>query len=286
MSSRIALGTAQFGMTYGIANSLGRVTQSAVVEIIKAARCGGIDTLDTAISYGGSESSLGLAGVGGFRVVTKLPAVPETCEDVTSWVEDGLKSSLCRLRIDQLYGVMMHSSKSLTGPRGPELIEALRFAKEKFKIKRIGVSIYSPRELEDIYQIFLPEIVQAPINLVDQRMAKSGWLKQLSEDGVEVHSRSTFLQGLLLMPLLPAKFFRWEHLWKKWKGWQILHPDLTVAACLAYPLSFPEIKRVVVGVDTLAQFKQLQREELLATSLSDLPDLGCIDEELINPSNW
>ena len=87
---RIALGTAQFGMDYGIANTKGQVTRSEVKEIIQLAESRGIDTIDTAIVYGESEACLGDAGVQGFKVITKLPPLPESCTDVGGWVQEGI----------------------------------------------------------------------------------------------------------------------------------------------------------------------------------------------------
>ncbi len=74
--SHLALGTAQFGLTYGIANQNGQVTRSAAKAMLQLAADYGIDTLDTAIAYGESETCLGEVGTQGFKLVTKLPAVP------------------------------------------------------------------------------------------------------------------------------------------------------------------------------------------------------------------
>ena len=82
MNDRLALGTVQFGLEYGVANQAGRVQLEDVRHILQEAAAQGVDTLDTAIAYGDSESTLGQAGAAGWRVVTKLPALPEGCADV------------------------------------------------------------------------------------------------------------------------------------------------------------------------------------------------------------
>ena len=76
MNARLALGTVQFGMRYGIANSTGQVTAEQAGAMLRVAAVSGIDTLDTAVAYGSSESCLGALGVSDFRVVTKLPPLP------------------------------------------------------------------------------------------------------------------------------------------------------------------------------------------------------------------
>ena len=97
--SRLALGTAQFGLAYGIANQEGQVTRSDSNTMLQLAAANGIDMLDTAIAYGESETCLGEVGVQGFKLVTKLPAVPDDCMDVQNWVQEQLKVSLARLNV-------------------------------------------------------------------------------------------------------------------------------------------------------------------------------------------
>ena len=285
MKSRLALGTVQFGLVYGIANQSGQVKLADAAEILAAARAGGLDTLDTAIAYGDSEACLGAVGVTGWRVVSKLPTLPEDCADVSGWVTKQLEGSLRRLDVDRLYGLLLHNPRQLLGPTGIELAEALRKARDNGQVERIGVSIYSPYDLAAIYSVLQPDLVQAPLNLVDRRLVDSGWLSRLADDGVEVHTRSCFLQGLLLMPKVPARFAPWQLLWTRWQQWLASQPGQAATACLAYPLSHPEVARVVVGVDSFAQLTELLAAEKTSVA-DDLPDLRSDDEQLIYPSKW
>ena len=85
---KLALGTAQFGLPYGVANTSGQVDRTTAAAILNHARSEGIDSLDTAAVYGISEQVLGEVGVTDWRIVTKLPEVPGTCADVAAWVEN------------------------------------------------------------------------------------------------------------------------------------------------------------------------------------------------------
>jgi aryl-alcohol dehydrogenase-like predicted oxidoreductase len=87
------------------------------------------------------------------------------------------------------------------------------------------------------------------------------------------------------MPKVPARFAPWQALWTLWQQWLASHPGQAAAACLAYPLSYPEVARVVVGVDSLAQLTELLAAEKTFVA-DDLPDLRSDDEQLINPSKW
>ena len=131
------------------------------------------------------------------------------------------------------------------------------------------------------------DVVQAPFNILDRRLIDSGWFGRLRDLGVELHVRSVFMQGLLLMPatLRPAKFHRWQPLWNEWDRWLRAHQLTPLEACLRYALSFNEIRRVIVGVDTPGQLK-----EIIAAAAGELPPvpfgLRSTDVALLNPSNW
>ena len=285
--SRLALGTVQFGLPYGIANRRGQVTRGEVAAILGAAWAGGITTLDTAAMYGDSEARLGAAGVADFAVVTKLPPLPEDCAAPAAWVAAQLDAALARLRLARLHGMLLHRPAQLLGGQGAALWQGLERARAAGKVAKIGVSIYNPQELEPLLAQFDIDLVQAPFNLVDQRLVRSGWLARLHARGVEVHCRSAFLQGLLLMEraAIPAQFAPWSALWARWHDWQRDTGTGALAAALGFALSQPEISRVVVGVDGLAQVQQI----LMAARTpppETWPDLACDTLRLIDPSQW
>lgn len=287
MNDRLALGTVQFGLEYGVANQAGRVQLEDVVYILQEAAIRGIDTLDTAIAYGDSESVLGQVGMDRWKIVTKLPALPESCENISRCIEVQIEGSLSRLGVSQLYGVLLHRPDQLLGKNGKPLFEALQRLKAQGITRKVGVSVYGPDELDRLMDEMQFDLVQAPLNILDRRLVESGWAKRLKEQGTEVHVRSAFLQGLLLMSTdqRPDKFVRWRTIWFEWMRW-LSETGLTpLQACLRYVLSVEEVDKVVVGVNSV---KQLQ--EILVASHSALPSLPNwlqpIDTDLINPSRW
>lgn len=284
--NRLALGTAQFGLPYGVANRVGQVPLASVAAMLRLATAAGVDTLDTAIAYGDSEQRLGEVGIDAFRVITKLPAVPPGQADVAAWAGRELSASLARLGRDDVYGLLLHRPQQLLEAEGARLFAGLQGLKEQGLVRKVGVSVYSPAELAPIIDRYPIDLVQAPFNLIDRRLLTSGWLERLACRGVEVHTRSAFLQGLLLMErgALPPAFGRWASLWDRWHGWLSAQGVDAVQACLGYPLAFPQIARVVVGADSPEQLDQL----LQAASRPAMgwPEIQSDDEQLINPSNW
>lgn len=283
---RLALGTVQFGLAYGIANVTGQVSPPEAKKIVSLAAESGIDTVDTAIGYGESERCLGQIGMPGFNVVTKLPPTPDGLGDVSAWVNAQIEGSVARLGTT-LHGVLLHRPQDLHGANGAALFKALCGLKERSLTRKIGVSIYSPGELESLTAKFRFDLIQAPLNLVDRRLATTGWLQRLKDRAIEIHARSAFLQGLLLLPRLgiPEKFRPWNGLWDRWHTWLEKNQENAVRACLGYPLSLPEVDRVVVGTDSAGQLQAILTNAVLALK-APLPDLACDDEGLINPARW
>jgi len=287
MNKRLVLGTAQLGLPYGIANKQGQVSLDEAKTILEYAAANGLDTLDTAIAYGESEQRLGEIGVQNWQIMSKLPAVPEGCCDMSQWIEDSVKESLQRLKVKSLYGLLLHRPRQLLEQGGDHLYRDLLHLKENGLVQKIGVSIYDPAELDALWSRYGFDIVQAPFNIFDSRLIDTGCLTRLAEYGTELHVRSVFLQGLLLMKPSdrPQKFDRWASLWSKWEEW-LKHTGLTpLQACLRYALSFSQITKVIVGVDSLSQLK-----EILHAAKGPMPIIPDIlktnDHDLVNPAMW
>lgn len=284
---KLALGTVQFGMPYGIANQTGQVSRDEVGKILAYAQEIGIDTLDTAIGYGKSEACIGEIGVKRFKVVTKLPAVPKGIHDVEAWIDAQIKISLQRLQADSVYGLLLHRSENLTGSIGKIVKQKLEHLKSRGIVRKIGVSIYYPKELDEIARLCSIDLVQIPLNCFDQRLAASGWLDRLLAQGVEIHARSVFMQGLLLMPKdkIPLKFSRWHEHFDRWYSWLRENNVTSLEACLGVQNSFPQVSRFVVGVDSLLHLKEIAGA-ISRVKLKVPPEFYCEDEMLIIPTNW
>ena len=284
---KLALGTVQFGLPYGVSNHTGQTPLLEAARIVELARSSGISVLDTAMAYGDSEARLGKIGVESFKVVTKLPPVPESCSNLKKWAAEQVEGSLQRLGQERLYGLLLHNPAQLLSPNGQHLFKALQGFKACGLVGKIGISIYSPSELDELFPLFPLDIVQSPFNPVDRGLMASGWMQKLHAEGIEIHVRSVFLQGLLLMPVnqIPANFSRWASLLKQWRDWLSQNEISPQAACLAFAKSVSEIDHILVGVETRHQL-----EELLSAFDSPYPEffppIESNDLELINPSYW
>ncbi len=284
---KLALGTAQFGMSYGIANSGGKIDSREGAAIIQRARQAGIDTLDTAIAYGDSESQLGKIGVTGWRAVSKLPKIPDGI-DVVAWVRHQVDKSLTRLKVPSLYALLLHQPASLLELRGSDVYAAMVKVKNAGLVRKIGISAYGPQDIDQILRRFRLDIVQAPLSIMDRRLISSGCLEQMQQYGIEFHARSVFLQGLLLMDKLyrPMSFERWSGLWVTWHEWLKETRLSPLQACLVFVASQQQVNRFIVGVDSCIQLEQVLAAMNVSPNIEFPLEIACQDPLLVNPSNW
>lgn len=277
---RLALGTVQFGLDYGISNHDGQVSDEELDAIIALARQAGIDTLDTAQAYGNAEQRLGQRDITGFTLIDKLaPGLP------LSDVKAALNNSLHLLGRKRLDGLLLHRSQDAS----PALFELLTDLQQQGAIGKLGISVYSPEELDTWSAAGYPlELVQLPANLLDQRFLRTGWLDKLVDMGCEIHVRSLFLQGLLLMQPAqrPDYFQRFATALEQFDHW---HPSVApLGRALSIMTALPQVSRFVVGVchaqelAAIVAASQVQHECYEA----DIAHLASMEQELINPGLW
>lgn len=200
---KIGLGTAQFGLTYGITNREGQTPPEEVKRILAAAAKNGICFLDTAPLYGTSEEVLGRVLASSnhpFSIVTKTPRYLKKylTPDDAQILEDTFHDSLAKMKQSSVYGLLIHHTEDLLAENGQLLIERMITLKKRGLVKKIGISVYNSRQIDAVLERYTIDLIQLPINVLDQRLLNSGHLKKLKKAGIEIHARSVFLQGILL----------------------------------------------------------------------------------------
>lgn len=291
IDGKLVLGTVQFGLNYGISNVLGRPGESDVGQMLRRASAGGIDTLDTAAAYGEAEAVVGrMAGKDDFNIITKtIPVVAaHVGPDYLSQVEMAFAQSLARLGRRRVSGLMVHHGADLLKAGGEALYGLLTDFRAKGLTDRIGASVYDPEEAEAIISRYPIDLIQLPYNIVDQRARQSGLLAKLKAGGVEVHVRSAFLQGALLMApdSLPAHLSPLRGIIAdlrascEARGWCVQQ------ACLRFAAGTEGVDKVVCGVNSVCEL-----DELIANFHTDQEDFdysgfAMSDGSPINPSKW
>ena len=277
--SKIALGTVQFGLHYGIGNIDGKTNSIEVSKILNAAHIQGIRLLDTAQAYGDSEKVLGRLHKNRFRIVTKIN--PNEAESRSA--EALVQHSLENLNLNSIYGLLFHSA--ISAFENPKIVYDLKDLQKQGIIQKVGFSVYTPNELDRLISRYgIPDIIQIPYSHLDQRFEQLAI--DLHKQGVEIHTRSTFLQGLFFVdPEELPEFFEPVTPYLNLLRNSYFDSAQLAQALLNFSLSKDFIDYVVIGVNN-----EIQLIENMNTSKNpsiDLPEPPRkISENILRPSLW
>jgi aryl-alcohol dehydrogenase-like predicted oxidoreductase len=289
----LGLGTVQFGLDYGVSNTQGKVSLSEAAAILREANMLGIRVLDTASAYGESEEVIGIAASEGhsFRIVTKLPALKK--DRITAGDTDTLKrafeASLQRLKAERTAGLLLHSAGDLLAQGGEKVYELLRSLRDGGAAEKIGISVYTGDEIDRVCGRYDIDLVQAPVNVLDRRLIRSGRLEFLKSRGIEIHVRSAFLQGLLLMhpDSINPYFSPIEPTLRRYREMLDAKGLTPTEGALGFLRTVREIDVVLVGVTCVREL----RENAAAFSkgippLADYSPFAVDDAAMIDPRQW
>lgn len=281
---KLALGTVQFGIPYGINNQSGVPDDSALVKILELAYNSGIRILDTAFAYGNSEERIADLSENKFNVVSKFPNVQNRNE-----FQIGLNASLKKLNVNNLYGYISHNANNLI--QFPVIWDELVRSRDKQKaVRKIGYSLYTTEQLEILLKMdFIPDLVQLPYSLLDRKF--ESFLPELKKMNVEIHIRSVFLQGLYFMNAkqLPIKLRPLESTLVYLKTLCGDFDTSIGSLALNFVYKNPNIDFVVVGVDSTKQLSQnleVIKEEINFQIIELVNKINISNPELLNPANW
>lgn len=283
---KLALGTAQFGFDYGINNKKGKIPKKEVFKILKYATSHKIDTLDTAYSYGDSESAIGefiKKNKADFKIVSKCSS--KSLDEP----EKILQESLDRLSSNKIYGYLIHDFDSFL--KNPGFYSELQNLKEQKKIEKIGFSLYYPKEVEYLLEKKVRfDLVQVPYSIFDQRFTKIFHL--LKQKNVEIHVRSIFLQGLIFK--CPGELKgNFSKIRDKLQELQSISQEISIpisALCINFAVLNENIDKVIVGIDDLKHLLEnvsvLKHKNKIKKIYDRLVKLQEYDENIILPFNW
>jgi len=289
MEHKLILGTVQFGLDYGVNSTAGKVNSRNVKVILDAAFEKGVLLLDSAEGYGDSQEKIGeyhINSSNSFQVITKFSS---TRLDLPANIKERVYKNLKTLNIKSLYSYMFHSFDDYN-KFYPVFKEDLIFLREEKSIQKIGVSLYTNEELEEVLKNDDIDLVQLPFNLFDNSSRRKEILLKANSKGLEIHVRSNFLQGLFFKnvnsiqgKILPLKTYLedLEQIKNKYKV-------STETLALQYALQKSYIDRVLIGVDSA---EQLKKNIYICSEKTDIPtkvidNINIKEGSLLNPINW
>ena len=277
---KLALGTVQFGLDYGVTNHDGQVAIGEVKNILDYAKDKGIDTLDTAPSYGNSEKVLGGVGVNDFQIITKTTSLQVGVANVLQ----AFHQSLTDLNITSVDGLLIHNIEEVKDKQFDSLYKELNKLKQDKLINKIGFSTYTPDQVDFLLDNFDFDLIQVPFNVFDTRLIDGGQLQALKNKNIEVHARSVFLQGLLLdFKHLSDYFSKWTNQFNRYQK-TVKDSGLSLLEyALNFALNTSELDKILVGVDNANQLLDIVNSSTIGVNLNEF---SIDDVSLLNPVYW
>ena len=280
---KLAIGTVQFGVRYGINNKFGIPNLAEISAVLEAAERHEISVIDTAAAYGDSETKLGQVTSEKFKIVTKYSDVPK------NGLENELRSSLQRLRRSSVYGYLAHNANALID--NPAIWEEVQKMKSFGLVEKVGYSLYMPDQLEKLLgQGIVPDLVQIPFSIFDRKFEP--YLKDLKDRGTEIHARSVFLQGLYLMDpyQLPAKLMPFKEPLLELREISSRHNFSIASIALNFAILDPLIDKIVIGIENVVQIEEnieLVRNWSGSNEIfNTIKSINIDKPDLLNPANW
>jgi aryl-alcohol dehydrogenase-like predicted oxidoreductase len=275
--SKLGLGTAQFGLDGGAAGR-GRPPELEVREILAIAARSGLSVLDTGAASAHAEAVLGsvLPRPSCLRVSIKAPRGDRGPD----FVEAEARAALGRLGLTGADSIVVQSAGDLFSPYGMALWERLLALRDAGLFNRVGISAYASDDPAGLARRFRPDLIQAPVSLLDQRLLMDGSLAAVKALGVEVHLRSVFLNGLLFLPpdRVPSQYKSAAARLSRARRMIAEGRSDPLQAALGFALSRPEADAVIVGAATAAEL-----QAVVAAASSPPPDLDWDDMALDDP---
>lgn len=288
-ATKLGLGTVEFAAKSG-KHAL-QVSREEARRILEIAHQAHIPLLDTASQAGDSQEVLGecLNPEHHFKVVAKTP--PFSTDFVVGHhadqLEKSLRETLETLGTDKVYALMIGCDQGLFATQGEKLFKRMQALQVERLIEKIGVSVNDANQLDHLLSHFSPDIVQVPLNVLDQRLLQSGHLAQMKAKGIEIHVRDIFLQGVLLDPThLHPWFWPIRKRLEDYHDYLIQEGLTPLEGALNFVTSIPEVDFALVGVQTSQQLEEVVGAVDLGIEASQFAPFSCAELKFIDPLKW
>jgi aryl-alcohol dehydrogenase-like predicted oxidoreductase len=253
---QLILGTANAGSKYSL-NQDQKLDKKNLIKIIKFAKKNKIKTYDTAPKYKNAEKILGSLSFNKINIITKIPNL--TNKNLKSNILKQVLKSKKNLKVKKLYGLLIHDIDFFKKKDSSEIVQIISEIKKIGFVKKIGFSVYDPEDIDFVLKYMKPDIIQIPLSLFDRRFIITKKIKKLHSLGIEIHVRSIFMKGLLLVTdnKILHKFHGFNFFLKKFDKWCNKNGITKLQAAINFIKTVKNIDGVVVGADSVDQLKNI-----------------------------
>ena len=276
MKKKIILGTANFSGNYGIFNKQLKKNIN-IKKILKFFNKNKFSKIDISPHYFNLKKNEKIFK--DFKIIYKILLKKNL---TISELNNEIKFSKNFMKRNEIYCLMFHNTEIIKDKK--KITHVINYVKENLKIKKIGISVYSPNEVRRVMKFFKPDLIQFPINVFDQTFLKKNFLFSLKKKGIELHARSIFLQGLLLQKEYPSFLHKdLKKHWKIWNNWLKENNISPLVACISFINKIKDLDGVIIGIETL---KQLNLILNLKVKKLNFDKLAIKKKKIIYPQNW
>lgn len=249
----LIIGTAQFSGMYGVTNKKKKISTKYLNQVANILKKNKINYIDTAQSYK-VEKLIGKTKLKNFKFITKVHVTKKFDEKRTfSFISQSLKD----LQINQFHAILIHDPENINKKNVLKIKNFFFKLKKNSITTKIGLSIYEARHVKNILSIWVPDIVQLPVNILNRDLYKSGLINQLQDLNIEIQARSVFLQGLLLANKIPPQFRRWNKIFQNWGYLTKYDTDKKITYCLSIIKNYMRLKNIIIGFENINQLKKI-----------------------------
>ena len=284
MLNKIVIGTANFTKSYGILSNGTALAPEEINSIFSLAVNSCIDTFDTAFAYGDLFSVIKKdLKIDHMKIISKFSVL-----DNYQSILDLIKKATDQYNFKGYYAILLHDPQNLDKIDQKKLSSFLDYLREHNYAQKIGVSVYDPISIKNFNSIKIPDIIQIPLNPLNQTFINNEFLDYIKINNIEVHARSLFLQGVLLSEYLPQALVDLQPLWKKFI--EVVEPYRSrLKALLSWASTQDWVHKWVIGVSSLDNLQEIinySKNIEILDLLDRLMDFKDIKHSLTDPRNW
>ena len=282
---KICLGTANFGQKYGLNYGQQFKNLNEIKKIINYCINANIKFIDTSIDYGNTLSRLSKCDLSKFKIISKVTVINNNINTFSKNLDLQIKNSFELLGVNKIYSILLQRPENILKFKNTDINDLFSNLKKKYNIKKIGFSFYDQNLLKSLISKIDMDIVQIPYNIFDNRFEKV--MIQMNKLDIEIHSRSVFLQGVLLKKKenLNSYFMKWSKHFDLYNEWLVKNKYQPLEFCLNYVKKNININKIVIGVDSIDQLDQIVNS-IYKKNIIMSDKLFINDEKILMPKLW
>ncbi len=285
--AKLVVGTANFDQYYG--HGKHKICTKDISRIIQTLKKNKINYIDTALDYKLSKKTFGFLKYKNFKIINKIRLPKSKILNFIEKLEKKVNIELNKYKVKNFESLLIHDCRDLQSKYFDEMINKLFYLKKKKLIKKIGVSIYTPKDLFEVLKKFKPDLIQLPLNIFDQKFTRNKIVNIFKKYKILVQVRSIFLQGIIFKNLSEIQNLSLDRKIKNklisFQKWCDKKNTSKLEASIQFIKQFKFINYITIGVNNKKQLEEIIKVYNSNNKLK-IKNFSSINENFIDPRKW